>query len=90
MHAIVSDQVDEPLRLTEQLIGVVLRRVEHGERLRVTNSGRPVAKLRPLSARPQSLAWDPFFRDRDRWQADPRLAQESELLPETTDDIPIP
>jgi hypothetical protein len=36
------------------------------------------------------MTWDAFFADRDRWQADPELARElADLLPETTDDIPI-
>ena len=82
---------DVPAREIRNELSAVLRRVEHGERLRVTVSGRPVAELLPLSARPQSMAWDAFFRDRDRWRADPRLAHElAELLPDTTDDVPIP
>lgn len=36
------------------------------------------------------MAWDAFFRDSDRWRADPGLAEElAQLLPDTTDDIPI-
>ena len=68
----------------------VLRRVEAGERLRVTVSGRPVAELVPLARRPESMAWDDFMKGRDRWQADPGLATAlRELLPESTDDGPI-
>lgn len=82
---------DIPARELRNDVSAVLRRVESGERLRVTISGRPVAELVPLSSRPQSLAWDRFFRDRDRWQADPHLAQDlAELLSETTDDAPMP
>lgn len=82
---------DIPARELRNDVSAVLRRVERGERLRVTVSGRPVAELLPLSARPRSMAWDAFFRDADRWRADPGLAQElADLLPDTTDDISIP
>jgi prevent-host-death family protein len=68
----------------------VLRRVEAGERLRVTVSGRPVAELVPLSSRPRSIPWETFMADADRWRADPGLAVElRELLPDTTDDLAI-
>jgi prevent-host-death family protein len=81
---------DIPARDLRNDVSAVLRRVEHGERLRVTVSGRPVAELRPLPTRPTSMAWDAFFRDNDRWRADPGLAEElAELLPDTTDDLPI-
>jgi prevent-host-death family protein len=66
----------------------VLRRVEAGERLRVTVRGRPVAELVPLSFRPRSLPWSVFFGDAADWRADPALAGElAALLPETTDDV---
>jgi prevent-host-death family protein len=82
---------DIPARELRNDVSAVLRRVEHGERLRVTVSGRPVAELRPLVARPRSMDWNAFFRDSDRWRADPELAQElADLLPDTTDDLPIP
>ncbi|MGH8981004.1 MAG: type II toxin-antitoxin system Phd/YefM family antitoxin [Acidimicrobiales bacterium] len=82
---------DIPARDLRNDVSAVLRRVERGERLRVTISGRPVAELLPLPARPQSMAWDAFFRDSERWRADSRLADElAELLPDTTDDVPIP
>ncbi|MGH9307532.1 MAG: type II toxin-antitoxin system Phd/YefM family antitoxin [Acidimicrobiales bacterium] len=81
---------DIPARDLRNDVSSVLRRVEHGEHLRVTVSGRPVAELRPLPTRPRSMAWNTFFRGSDRWQADPELARElSDLLPETTDDLPI-
>ncbi len=82
---------DIPARDLRNDVSAVLRRVEHGERLRVTVSGRPVAELSPLPSRPRSLVWGAFFRDADRWRADPGLADElKELLPGTTDDLPIP
>lgn len=81
---------DIPARELRNDVSAVLRRVEHGERLRVTVSGRPVAQLLPLPARPKSMAWNAFFRDSDRWRADPELAQElADLLPDTTDELPI-
>lgn len=64
----------------------VLRRVESGERLRVTVDRRPVAELVPLPAR---QTWVP--RERvlaSLVQADPELARElAEALPDTTDDL---
>lgn len=81
---------DVPARELRNDISAVLRRVERGERLRVTVSGRPVAELVPLPRRPNSMAWDAFVRDSDRWRADPGLVQElAELLPGTTEDLPI-
>ena len=82
---------DIPARDLRNDVSAVLRRVENGERLRVTVSGRPVAELIPLPSRPRSMAWSAFIRDSDRWRADPGLARElADLLPDTTDDLPIP
>ena len=81
---------DIPARELRNNVSAVLRRVEHGEHLRVTVSGRAVAQLLPLPTQPTSMAWDTFLRDRDRWRADPGLADDLEdLLPDTTDDLPI-
>jgi prevent-host-death family protein len=81
---------DIPARELRNDISAVLRRVERGERLRVTISGRPVAELLPLAARPMSMPWEAFIRDSHRWRADPGLTQQlDELLPGTTDDLPI-
>jgi prevent-host-death family protein len=81
---------DVPARDLRNDVSAVLRRVESGERLQVTVSGRPVAELLPLPTRPRSMPWDAFFRDRGRWRADPGLARElADLLPGTTDDLPI-
>ncbi|MGH9106986.1 MAG: type II toxin-antitoxin system Phd/YefM family antitoxin [Acidimicrobiales bacterium] len=80
-----------PARDLRNDVSAVLRRVEHGERLRVTVSGRPVAELLPLPSRPKSMAWSAFIRDSDRRRADPGLARElADLLPGTTDDLPVP
>jgi len=82
---------DIPARDLRNDVSAVLRRVEQGEHLRVTVSGRPVAELLPLPTRPRSMTWNTFFRDADRWRADAELARDlAELQPETTDDLPIP
>ncbi|MGH2442208.1 MAG: type II toxin-antitoxin system Phd/YefM family antitoxin [Chloroflexota bacterium] len=81
---------DIPARELRNNVSEVLRRVERGERLRVTVSGRPVAELVPLPARPSSLGWDTFFQDGNEWRADAGLSRDlAELLTETTDDLPI-
>jgi prevent-host-death family protein len=64
----------------------VLRRVEAGERLRVTVDRRPVAELTPLPAR---ATWVPRRRVLDALvQADPKLRAElSEALPDDVGDL---
>ena len=82
---------DVPARELRNDVSAVLRRVEKGERLRVTVSGRPVAELVPLAARARSMNWDAFVQGSEEWRADAALARElADLLPETTDDVPIP
>jgi prevent-host-death family protein len=82
---------DIPARELRNDVSAVLRRVERGEHLRVTVSGRPVAQLVPMPARPQSIAWEAFLQHSDRWRADPGLARDlAELLPGTTDDLSFP
>lgn len=72
-------------------ISGVLGRVEAGERLRVTVGGHPVAELVPLAVRPRSMGWDAFIQGNEEWRADAGLARElARLLPESTDDVPIP
>jgi prevent-host-death family protein len=79
---------DIPARELRNDVSAVLRRVEAGERLRVTISGRPVAELVPLAVRPRSVPWETFMSDADRWRADPGLATDlAALLPDTTDDV---
>jgi prevent-host-death family protein len=81
---------DIPARELRNDVSGVLRRVEAGEHLRVTVSGRPVAQLSPLPLRPTSLPWGTFIQGSEGWRADPGLADElADLLPDTTDDIPI-
>lgn len=78
-----------PARDLRNDVSGVLRRVEAGERLRVTVSGRAVAELVPLPTRPRTISWQALMEEPDRWQADPALKQElAGLLPETTDDVP--
>jgi len=80
-----------PARELRNHVSAVLRRVEAGERLTVTVSGRPVAEIVPLDSRPTSMSWEAFIEDAQRWRADPRLATElAEMLPDTTDDVPLP
>jgi prevent-host-death family protein len=79
-----------PARELRNDVSAVLRRVEAGEHLRVTVSGRAVAELVPLRTRPSSAPWETFIRDSARWRADPELARElADLLPDTTDDLLI-
>lgn len=67
-----------------------LRRVEAGEHLRVTVSGRPVAQLAPIQKRPAMIAWETFLSRDEDWRADSALTNDlAELLPDTTDDAPI-
>ena len=64
----------------------VLRRVEAGERLRVTVDRRPVAELAPLPAR---TVWVPRERVRDALtQADPALRDElADAIGQTVDEL---
>ena len=81
---------DIPARDLRNDVSAVLRRVEAGERLRVTVSGRPVAELVPLPTRPRSIPWDAFIEGAEDWRADPGLtAQLAALVPDTTDDVPV-
>jgi prevent-host-death family protein len=80
---------DIPARDLRNDVSAVLRRVESGERLRVTLNGRPIAEIVPLPRRTRSLPWKVFIDGAAHWRADPGLANElAELLPETTDDLP--
>jgi len=82
---------DVPARELRNQISAVLRRVEAGERLRVTVSGRPVAELIPLQTRPSSLPWEEFQRRLEGARADAGLNDElAALVPDTTDDAELP
>jgi prevent-host-death family protein len=81
---------DIPARELRNNVSAVLRRVEAGERLRVTVSGRPVAELVPLETRPRTIAWEALFAGNADWRADPGLSKElADLLPDTTDEVPL-
>jgi prevent-host-death family protein len=79
---------DVPARDLRNNVSGVLRRVEAGERLRVTVSGRPVAELVPLARRPVSMPWSEFEAGLVGALADPALTAElASMLPDTTDDL---
>ena len=79
---------DVPARDLRNNVSAVLRRVEAGEHLRVTVSGRPVAELVPLAGRPASMLWSEFEASLAGARADAGLAAELEaMLPDTTDDL---
>ncbi|MDQ6797658.1 MAG: type II toxin-antitoxin system prevent-host-death family antitoxin [Actinomycetota bacterium] len=83
--------VDIPARDLRNDVSAVLRRVEAGERLRVTVSGRPVAELVPLPPRPPSLPWAELQQSLEGARADPGLAVDLRaLIPDTTDDADGP
>lgn len=75
-----------PLRELKNHPSEVLRRVEAGERLTVTVSGRPVAELSPVGRRER---WVPVARGRAALEGlapDPELAREvAEAFPDTTE-----
>ncbi|SDY38322.1 prevent-host-death family protein [Modestobacter sp. DSM 44400] len=81
---------DVPARDLRNDVSGVLRRVESGERLRVTVSGRPVAELVPLPTRRRTMSWVEFRELLDGGRADAGLARDlGELVPDTTDDVPV-
>lgn len=44
----------------------------------------------PMAGRPRSIDWHAFIASRDTWRADPGLARDlTELLPDTTDEVPV-
>jgi prevent-host-death family protein len=68
----------------------VLSRVASGENIVITVAGQPVAMLSPLRERPQWVSRADFIRRFSGRQADPALSQElDDLLPDTTDDLPL-
>ena len=78
-----------PARDLRNDVSSVLRRVEQGESLTVAVSGRPVARLVPLPARPQTMPWSILLSALTRVSADVELGDElATVLPDTTDDLP--
>jgi len=81
---------DIPARELRNDVSSVLRRVEAGERLRVTVSGRPVAELVPPASRRSSIPPAELRERLDGARADVGLTTElAELNPDSTDDVPL-
>lgn len=79
---------DVPARDLRNQVSQILRRVQSGERLRITVSGRPVAELVPLGRKPNSMAAAEFWPALDRALADHGLGNElRSVLKDTTDDV---
>lgn len=69
-------------------LGRVLKRVQAGERLRVTLRGTPVADLVPVAARPATMRLSLFLGGVERSGADAGLAADLEqAVPGDTDDV---
>ncbi|HEX5496621.1 MAG TPA: type II toxin-antitoxin system prevent-host-death family antitoxin [Mycobacteriales bacterium] len=85
----MGEPVEVSVRDLRNHISDVLRRVESGERLRVTVDRRPVAQLIPLPTRRVALPFAEFSAWRARGGgADPELAVElASVLPDTTDTV---
>jgi prevent-host-death family protein len=68
----------------------LLERVEAGEEVAITIGGRPVAMLVPIGSKPRWMSKEEFVRTVLAHQADVGLREElREMMPDTTDDIPI-
>jgi len=77
-----------PVRQLKNHVSEVMQRVEAGESLVVTVSGRAVARLEPLATRPSTMPSSVFFAALTKVQADPGLADDlANLLADTTDDV---
>jgi prevent-host-death family protein len=69
----------------------LLRRVEAGEPVTITVSGRPVAVLQPVGRRPRWVGREEFLHRLLGRQADPGLARDlATLAPDSTGDLPLP
>ena len=83
---IVDDRVS--MRELRNNISEILRRVESGDRLRVTRNRRPVADLIPLPRRQEGMRWAELSEVLGSIQADAELAGDlSAALPGTTDEL---
>jgi len=79
---------DVSVRELRNSVSEVLRRVEAGERLRVTVDRRPVAELLPLPRRRSAVPWTEIQERLDAIQADPGLDDDLRtVLLDTTDDL---
>lgn len=80
-----------PARELRNDVSAVLRRVEAGERLTITVSGRPVADLVPRDTRPRTMSREQYLEWFGPALADPGLAKQlKEIVPDTTDDMQDP
>ena len=70
-------------------VSEVLRRVEAGEEMIVTVSGRPVAELRPVQRRRRTMPWEEFWAGQENARHDPGFAEDirATVGDETTDDL---
>jgi prevent-host-death family protein len=81
---------DVPARDLRNRVSQILRRVQAGERLRITVSGRPVAELTPLGRKPGSMTAAEFWHALSRAQADAQLGGDlRSALPDSTDDVEL-
>lgn len=68
----------------------LLERVEAGEEITITVSGRPVARLSPPEQRQRWTRRATFIASLTGAQADPDLRHElRRLAPDSTDDLPL-
>jgi prevent-host-death family protein len=82
--------VDVPARDLRNRVSEILRRVQAGEHLRITVSGRPVAQLMPLGRKPGRMAAAEFWPALSRAQADAQLADDLRAaLSDSTDDVDL-
>jgi prevent-host-death family protein len=84
----VSKIRDVALRELRNQATAVLRRVEGGERIRVTVNGRPVAEMSPLARRREAVPWREVSSALETCRADARLLDDLRAaVPDTTDDL---
>ena len=80
--------VEIPARELRNDVSAILRRVEGGESITVSVSGRPVARLMPLGSRPKSIPWAALVSVLGGISADPGLREDlAAALRDTTDDV---
>lgn len=79
-----------PARDLRNRTAEVLRRVEAGEEIEVLRDNRPVAKIIPISRRPQWIPASEVVRELSRLGPDTTglSAELSDLLADTTDELP--
>jgi len=83
----MSDVASRELRNNTR---AVLNRVAAGESITITVDGRPVATLEPVTHRRPSMTREEFIREILPHQADRGLLRDlREMMPDTTDDIPL-